>query len=69
MRLGVQGTSGEGLNGEFFGFLGAGIRFVELPRDQVTTGDPGKRFQILGRDAALRFVALNHRFGQREIAL
>ena len=69
MRLGIQRTRGEGLPGKFFGLFRIGIGFVELARDQIATRQPGERFQVLRRYAALRPIALEHRFGQREIAV
>ncbi len=51
MRLGVQRTRGQGLQGELFGLLGVGFGLIELARDQVATREPGERFQILGRRA------------------
>ena len=68
MRLGIQRACGEGLHGEFFGLFRVGIGFVELARDQIAAREPRERFQILRRYAALRPIALEHRFGQREIA-
>jgi len=68
MRLGVQGTSGKRLNSQLLGLLGAGLRFVQLPGDQVAARQPRERLHKFRGQAMLHTIALQDGFGQREIA-
>jgi len=69
VRLGVQRACRQRLDGQLLRLFGVGIGLVELARDQVAAGEPGERFQVLRRHAALRPIGLEDRLGQREVAM
>ncbi len=69
MRICIQRPRRERLLRQLFGFLGVGIRLVELPGHQIAARKPRQRLEKLRRDPALRAIALKDRFGQRKIAV